>query len=429
MFGLNYKLLKLEKEGNPVYAGVVGAGNQGRGMINQMAGMPGMRPAIISDIRLENAVSAYENAGLTREQFIVTNDLKEANEALKNGKFVVTEDFKLVAQAEGISTVVDATGVPEVGARLAVEAIENGKNIVMLNVETDVTIGSYLKILADKKGVVYTGSAGDEPGAVKEYYDFAKAMGFQVRVIGKGQNHKINRESTPDTVAKEAKSLGLAPKMLCSFKDGTKTMVEMTAMANSTGMTCDIRGAHGPSTDVDGLAGTFLSKEEGGILDRYGVVEYVNGVAPGVFAIIAHGNSEVNGEMRYLRMGDGPNYTLFRPFHLCSLETPLSVAMASIDKMATIAPLGKPVCEVITLAKRDLKAGEPLDYIGGYTVYGMIEEYDTAKRMNAVPIGLINKNTVAKKDIKKGEVITYDMLAMDENSYIYELRKLQDAVY
>ena len=123
MFGLNYKLLKLEEEGNPVYAGVVGAGNQGRGMINQMACMPGMRPAIISDIRLENAVSAYENAGLTREQFIVTNDLKEANEALKNGKFVVTEDFKLVAQAEGISTVVDATGVPEVGARLAVEAI------------------------------------------------------------------------------------------------------------------------------------------------------------------------------------------------------------------------------------------------------------------------------------------------------------------
>ena len=105
------------------------------------------------------------------------------------------------------------------------------------------------------------------------------------------------------------------------------------------------------------------------------------------------------------------------------------MAMASIDKMATIAPLGKPVCEVITLAKRDLKAGEPLDYIGGYTVYGMVEEYDTAKRMNAVPIGLINKNTVAKKDIKKGEVITYDMLAMDENSYIYELRKLQDAVY
>lgn len=429
MFGLNYKLEKLEKEGNHVTVGVVGAGNQGRGMINQLVSMPGMKPAIISDIIVENAVNAYLNAGLKEDDFVVTNSVEEASTAIKDGKYVVTQDYKVVVAVEGISTVVDATGVPEVGAHLAVEAIENGKNIVMLNVETDITIGSYLKILADKKGVVYTGSAGDEPGAVKEYYDFAKAMGFEVRVIGKGQNHMINRAATPETVAEEAKELKLAPKMLCSFKDGTKTMVEMTAMANSTGMTCDVRGSHGPTTDVNGLAATFLTKEEGGILDKYGVVEYVNGVAPGVFAIVAHKNEEVNAEMRYLRMGDGPNYTLFRPFHLCSLETPLSVAMAAIDHMPTIAPIGKPVCEVLTVAKRDLKAGEALDYIGGFTVYGMIEDYDTAKAMNAVPIGLVNKNITVKKDVKMGEVLTYDMLNMDENSYVYQLRKLQDAIY
>lgn len=429
MFGLNYKLQKLEEEGNPVTVGVVGAGNQGRGMINQLVSMPGMRPSIISDIRVENAVQAYLNAGLSREDFVVTNDQDKADTALRDGKFVVTENYSIVAAAEGISTVVDATGVPEVGAHLAVEAIEHGKNIVMLNVETDITIGSYLKTLADEKNVVYTGSAGDEPGAVKEYYDFAKAMGFEVRVIGKGQNHAINRASNPDTVAEEARQLNLAPKMLCSFKDGTKTMVEMTAMANSTGMTCDIRGSHGPTTDVNGLAGTFRLKEDGGILDRYGVVEYVNGVAPGVFAIIAHDNAEVNAEMKYLRMGDGPNYTLFRPFHLCSLETPLSVAMAAIDKMATIEPIGKPVCEVLTVAKKDLKAGEALDYIGGYTVYGLIEDYDTARKMNAVPIGLVNKNIKLKQDVKMGEVLTYDMLEMDEDSYVYQLRKLQDELY
>lgn len=429
MFGLNYKLENLEKAGTPIMAGVVGAGNQGTGMINQMVHMPGMKPAIISDIRVDVAAKAYEHAGLSKDQVVVSDDIDEINEALKDGKYVVTSNFSNVTKAELIETIVDATGVPEVGAHLAVESIENGKNIVMLNVETDITIGAYLKKIADEKGVVYTGSAGDEPGAVKEYYDFAKAMGFNVRVIGKGQNHMIDRTSNPETVAELAKELNLAPKMLASFKDGTKTMVEMTAMANSTGLTCDVRGSHGPTTDVNGLAGTFLTKGEGGVLDNYGVVEYVNGVAPGVFAIIAHDNEEVQAEMKYLRMGDGPNYTLFRPFHLCSLETPLSVAMASIDKMATIAPIGKPVCEVITVAKKDLKAGESLDYIGGFTVYGMIEKYDVAKENNYVPLGLINKNTKVKVDIKMGQEITYDMLEMDESSYVYELRKLQDQLY
>lgn len=428
MFGLNYKLQAQEEKG-ALAVGIVGAGNQGAGMINQMVSMPGLKPAVISDIREDAAIEAYLHAGLTRDDFVVTNRLSELNDALHAGKYAVTSDCALVAQAEGVTTVVDATGVPEVGARLAVDTIENGKHIVMLNVETDVTIGSYLKSLADKKGVVYTGSAGDEPGAVKEYYDFAKAMGFEVRVIGKGQNHMIERDSNPDTVAALAKELSLQPKMLASFKDGTKSMVEMTAMANSTGMVCDIRGAHGPTTDVQGLASTFLKKEEGGILHDYGVVEYVNGVAPGVFAVIAHGNAEVNAEMKYLRMGDGPNYTLFRPFHLCSLETPLSVAMAAIEHMPTITPLGRPVCEVLTVAKKDLKAGEALDYIGGYTVYGLIERYDTARQMKAVPLGLINKSTRLKQDVKKGEVLTYDMLEMDESSFVYRLRKLQDEMY
>ncbi len=429
MFGLNYKLLKREDEGKPVRVGVVGAGNQGRGMINQMAEMPGMTPCIISDIRVDNAVEAYEKAGIGKEQIAITNVLADANDALRQGKYVITEDAGIVAAVDGVSTVVDATGVPEVGAHLAVDTIEHEKNIVMLNVETDVTIGSYLKLLADKKNVVYTGSAGDEPGAVKEYFDFAKAMGFEVRVLGKGQNHAINRAATPESVAEEAAKLALAPKMLCSFKDGTKTMVEMTAMANSTGLRCDIRGAHGPSTDVAGLAKTFLRKEEGGILNSYGVVEYVNGVAPGVFAIVSHKNPAVNDEMRYLRMGDGPNYTLFRPFHLCSLETPLSVAMASIDHMATIAPIGCPVCEVLTAAKRDLKAGEALDYIGGFTVYGLIENYETAKAMNALPLGLVNRNMKVKRDVRKGEILTYDMVELDESSFVYQLRKKQDSIY
>jgi len=432
MLGLNYKLEQLEKAGTPIMAGIVGAGQMGRGLVAQMMSMKGMRPAVVVDVALENAKNACNNAGLVEnKEYAVAETIEQGNKLLGQGKFVVTSNNELATKCDAIDCVVDATGVPEVGAKVAVDAINNKKHICMLNVETDVCIGHILYKMARNAGVVYTGSAGDEPGAVIELFDFAKALGFDVRVVGKGKNNAIDYDCTPETVADEARRKGSSPKMICAFKDGTKTMVEMTAMANATGLLPDVVGAHGASGTVGDLPNLLSLKSEGrgGILNSYGVVEYINGIAPGVFIIISTDQPDILHELNYLSMGEGPNFCLYRPYHLCSLETPLSVAKACIDHEPTIVPRAGAVAETCTVAKIGLKAGDMLDGIGGYTIRGTFISAGDAKERNALPMGLVNKNTKMARDVKKGEIITYDDVILDQGSLMLQLRKLQDALF
>lgn len=429
MLGMNNKLRALDERGEKILASIVGAGQMGKGMVSQMMLMKGLKPAVVVDINIDNAINAYKNAGISEDEFKVVSTINEANQWIEQGKYIVTDNAEIAAKANLIDVAVDATGVPEVGAKVALDAIYNKKHIVMLNVETDIVIGPLLKKFADNAGVIYTGSAGDEPGAVKELYDFADALGFDVRVIGKGKNNALDFDCNPDTVLEEATRRGVSPKMLTSFKDGTKTMVEMTAMSNATGFIPDVRGGHGAIGKVEDLPSLFRLKEEGGILNKYGVVDYINGVAPGVFIIVSSKLPEIKHEMEYLSMGPGPNYVLYRPYHLCSLETPLSVVKAVLDKQSTIVPLGAPISETVTVAKKDLKAGDKLDGIGGYTVYGIFEQATIAKQIGALPLGLVNKKTTLKKDVKKGELITYDMVDLDGDSLIVQLRKLQDTMF
>lgn len=426
MLNLNTRLKQLEESGKKINIGLVGAGQMGRGMTSQMFCMKGIRPAVISDINVDNAKKAYTLAGINPDDIAVAKTPSEAEEAISRGKYVVTDDLEVVTKALPVDVVIDATGVPEVGAQLALESIYNGKHIVMLNVETDVTVGPILKKMADSAGVVYTVSAGDEPGAIKELYDFADGMGFEVVVVGKGKNNPLNLDANPDTVREKAEAQKMNPKMLASFVDGTKTMVEMTAVSNAIGFLPTQRGLIGLKATVKELPKLLSLKEEGGILDRYQVVEYINGIAPGVFVIVRTNLPAIREEMAYLSMGEGPNYVLYRPYHLTSIETPLSAARAYIYHEPTIAPKGAPVSETVTVAKKDLKAGEHLDSIGGYTVYGVIDTFNNAKKQNALPIGLVNKNVVLKKDIKKGETITYDAVELDESSLILQLRRMQE---
>ena len=238
-------------------------------------------------------------------------------------------------------------------------------------------------------------------------------------------------ECTPETVAEEAHRRGASPKMICSFKDGTKTMVEMTAMANATGFKPDVIGAHGAASDLAGLNDVLSLKSEGrgGVLNHYGVIEYINGVAPGVFVIIGTDQPDVAAELEYVSMGKGPNYTLYRPYHLCSLETPMSVAKACIDHEPTLIPRFGRVAETITVAKKDMKAGECLDGIGGYTIRGTFMSAEDADAQNALPMGLVDSKTVLTKDVKKGEIITYDHVKLNNDNLIVQLRKLQDALF
>jgi predicted homoserine dehydrogenase-like protein len=432
MIGMNYKLLELEERGTPIYAGIVGAGQMGRGMAAQMLSMKGMRPAVLADVVIGNARRAYDNAGLMAgKDYDQAETIEDGNRLLAQGKFVVTTNNELATKCGRIDCTVDATGVPEAGAKIAVDAINNKKHIVMLNVETDVCIGHILYKLARNTGVVYTGSAGDEPGAVIEMYDFARALGFDVRVVGKGKNNKVDYDCTPDSAAEEAKRKNMSSKMLCSFKDGTKTMVEMTAMANATGFLPDVIGAHGASGGVKDLPNLLSLKSEGrgGVLNSYRVIEYVNGVAPGVFVIISTTQPDILHELSYLSMGDGPNFALYRPYHLTSLETPLSVAKACIDHEPTIVPREGLVAETVTVAKIDLRAGDFLDGIGGNTVRGTFISARDARAKNALPMGLVNKQTRMRQDVKKGEIVTYPDVELDENSLMLQLRRLQDALF
>ncbi len=429
MISISKKLKALEEENNRIRVGVVGAGLMGTGLVTQMSIMKGMTPSILVDRTEEKAIKAYLSAGISREQILIANSLDEMNYGMEQGKYIVSSNIEYASRANLVDVVVDATGRPDTGAEIAMNSINNRKHIVMLNIEADATIGHILNKHAKDAGVVYTGSAGDEPGAVKEIYDFADMLGFNILALCKGKNNPLDFRITPDILKERAGKDNLNPRMLTSFIDGTNTMIEMAVVANATGFIPDIRGCHGPDAELKTLAQLFSLKSEGGILNQYGIVDFVKGVAPGVFAVISSDKTIVNEQMRFLKMGDGPNYILYRPYHLTSLETPISVARAYFDNIPTIAPLDqKPSAEVITIAKKDLKAGERLDSIGGYTIYGTLETYDKAKAENLVPIGLINENTIVLKDIKMGETISYEDIELD-NSYICKLRREQDSIF
>lgn len=429
MLNLNQKLIQRQENDQIINVGIVGSGQMGKGLVSQIALMKGMKTVMLADIIIENAIEAFHLAKIHDEDIVVTNNIETAQDAIKKGKYVACEDYRMVCECPLLSTVVDATGITDMGALIAECAIESGKNIIMLNVETDVTIGHILKYKADQAGVIYSASSGDEPGAVKELYDFADAMGLDILVIGKGKNNKVDLECNPETVYEEATRRGIAPKMLASFKDGTKTMVEMTCMSNATGFLPDIRGAHGVKANTENVCDILRLKSEGGVLNNYKVVEYVDGLAPGVFIIVTTDMPQIHHEIQYLKVGKGPNYLLYRPYHLCSLETPLTIARAEIYKEAClIQKSGPPISETITVAKKDLKAGEYIDGIGGYTVYGSFETYKTACKENLVPIGLINKDTKVIRNVKKGEVLTFADLQFDQNSPVFKMRELQKKI-
>ena len=428
MWNIDKKLAQLSAQGKDVQVGIVGAGQMGRGLVTQFLMIHGMRPSIVSSRNEENALKCYLEAGAKREDIVIAHTLAEINAGMERGKYVVTPYAELVSQANLVDVMLEATGIPDVGARVAEQAIANKKHVVMLNVETDVVVGPILKKMADEAGVIYTGSAGDEPGAVMELYAFAKAIGFEVRVVGKGKNNKLDRTATPASSEAEALLKRMNPKMLCSFKDGTKTMVELAAISNATGYIPDVVGAHGIQAQVADLPQRFRLKSEGGILNRYQVVEYVDGIAPGVFVTVFSDNPEVKHHMEYLAMGSGPVWTLYRPYHLCNMETPITIAKIMLEKESTIVPMGGLVSECVAVAKKDLQAGEYLDGLGGYTAYGSVCTKAAADLGGYLPLGLITEKAQMRKNVKQGQILTYADVRLDEATSIFRLRKRQDGI-
>ncbi|MFL6075656.1 MAG: NAD(P)H-dependent oxidoreductase [Mycobacteriales bacterium] len=411
-----------QKLGRPVRVGLVGAGQMGTGLVAQVGRIPGMSVAAIADVDTGRAERAYAGAGVAG--VVSGDDPDRLASAVEEGRPVAVGDAELLTGLP-VDFVVEATGVPEVGARVAFAALLAGKDVGLLNVECDITVGYLLTSLARRGGQVYTVCRGDEPAEAKRLVDYARDLAFEVVCAGKGKNNPMDVTSTPDSLAAEAAEKGMNPKMLCSFVDGSKAMIEMAALANATGLEVSTRGMHGPATTVDGLAEVYRPVAEGGILDRAGVVDYCTGpVAPGVFAVVRSDDRTVIDEMRYLKMGPGPYFTLYRPYHLASIEAPLSIAEAVLDRTPSLQPDGWRA-EVCAAAKRDLAAGDRIDGIGGHTVYGIIESAAAAGAENLVPIGLLAGARMVRP-VPQGKVLTWADVEVDETSTLAHLRRLQD---
>lgn len=419
------RLISHEREiGHPVRVGLVGAGQMGRGLIDQVHRIPGMEVAAVADVKPGLAEVSLRAAGIA--DVAGGADADRLAEVVALGGHVATTDAALLARLP-VDIIIEASGLPEVAATVALEAILAGKDIGLLTVEADVTVGLLLARLAASAGCVYTVCRGDEPAEAKRLVDYAQDLGFEVICAGKGKNNRIDRTATPGQVTGEAERRGMNPKMLTSFVDGSKTMIEMAALSNATGLRVSCRGMHGPAATVDRLAQIFATKDEGGLLERGHVVDYATGpIAPGVFCVARSDSKLIKEEMAYLGMGDGPTYAFYRPYHLASVEAPLTVAAAVLDRKPDLAP-AEWNAEVVATAKRDLRPDEELDGIGGTTVYGLVEEAGVAAAESLLPLGLAYRARV-RRAVPQGQPLSYDDVELDASSTLLQLRKLQDSL-
>lgn len=407
--------------GRPISIGLIGIGQMGAGIVAQSRHLPGLRISAVADIDIDRATRALARRGI--DDAVVTDDLDDATEAVGNGRTVVTGDAELVPVLP-LDVVVEATGVPEVGVRVGLAAALAKRDLISMNVEADVTIGRFLKREFELSGSVYTLAAGDEPSAAWELVDFARTIGLEVIAAGKGKNNPLRQDATPASVADEAARKHMNPKMLAAFVDGTKTMCEMATLANATGFPPDIPGMHGPAVDARDLAAVFRPSEDGGILSRRGIVDYVTGdVAPGVFVVVRSDDPEIVRDLVYLQLGPGPYWSLIRPYHLANLEVPMSIVRAVRDRRATLAPQYR-VAEVGARAKRDLEPGERVTGIGDEHVFGFTWPAPAADDMGLVPLG-VTEGASVRKQVSAGEPLTFDDVELAEDSVLVRTWRLQ----
>jgi predicted homoserine dehydrogenase-like protein len=434
-------------ESTPAPVGVIGIGRMGRGVVDQIATMPGLRATVLADVDIARAVAALTENGWTADQICTTESLGDATDALAAGRPVATADANLVPQLP-IAALVEATGVPEVGAEVAAAAIEQKRHVVMLNVEADVVVGPILAHRARQAGVVYTLAAGDQPGVIFELAEWAQTLGFRIVCAGRGTVlFPDDRHATPETYEEMAARNRLNPRMLCSFRDGTKSQTEMAAVSNVLQMPPAVRGMLEPHVAWPDLGRVFSLREQGGILESEGVVDMANAVDgsgayvhqdkvfPGIFVVVTSDHPGVRSAMGWLfepGFGGtppqlGPNWGLFRPYHLPCVETPMSVARAIVQGRPTGDLRGGMVAELITVAKKDLAAGEALDGAGGYTVYGVSERYETAKQEGLLPLGFAYSGRT-RRAIKRDQPISWDDVEVDRSGPLHELRQEQERV-
>lgn len=429
MIIVDQALEKRQRENRPIRVGMIGAGFMARGIALQMfTAVQGMRLVAISNRSLDGAVRAYREAGI--EQPTTVESVRKLEDKIETGHFAVTDDALLLSRAANIDVVIEVTGAIEFGAQVVIEAIKHGKHVVMMNAELDGTIGPILKVYADNAGVVITNADGDQPGVIMNLYRFVKGIGVRPVLCGniKGLQDPYRNPTTQEGFARQWKQ---KPHMVTSFADGTKVSFEQAIVANATGMRVGRRGMYGPTVP----AGTAIQESVNWFpLDEIaqgpGVVDYVVGAAPGpgVFVIGEHRHPMQQHYLNLYKLGAGPYYCFYTPYHLCHFEVHNTVARAALFGDAAITPIGRPLVDVVATAKVDLPAGKVLDGMGYYMTYGQCENSDVVVAERLLPIGLA-EGCRLKRDLPKDHVLTYDDVEVPTGRLCDQLRAEQNRYF
>lgn len=413
--------------GNLIRVGMIGAGFMGRGIANQMINsVPGMELVAIANRNLEGARRAYQEAGQDTVQAVTT--LSGLETAIAKGQPAITEDALLLCQAEGIDALIEVTGTVEFGAQVVLEAIHHHKHVILMNAELDGTIGPILKVYADRAGVILSACDGDQPGVQMNLYRFVKSIGLTPLLCGniKGLQDPYRNPTTQEAFAQR---WGQKPHMVTSFADGSKISFEQAIVANATGMSVAKRGMLGYdySGHVDEMTHLYDVEQ---LKAWGGIVDYVVGAkpGPGVFVFATHDDPKQRHYLELYKLGEGPLYSFYTPYHLCHFEVPLSVARAVLFQDAVLAPIGGPQVEVVTTTKIDLKAGETLDGIGYYMTYGQCEKAEVVQAQNLLPMGLA-EGCRLKRDIPKDWVLSYADVELPQGRLCDKLRSEQNAYF
>ncbi len=411
------QLHRLESRNQSIRTAVIGAGFMGRGLIYQLCHTPGMSPSLLVVRNIDRGVDAYRTCGFNPQEIIVSDNPRTLADAVQRKKPAITTDIDAATSVIPIDVFIEATGHVEYGARCALSAILHRKHFVSLNAETDATVGPILKQKADQAGIVYTNADGDQPGVLMRLIEYCRGCGFEVRCAVNCKGF-MNIRATPDSIKEWAIKQNTSPRMTAAFTDGTKMNIELNVVCNAANLLPAKRGMVGVKTDLKNALEDF---QNSGALTDFGTVDYTlaGDFAGGVFVIARAEHPEmVKPYLRYLKMGDGPDYLFYRPYHLCHIETPLSAAEAVIYREPTIAPRGAPIAHTIALAKRDLKAGESLDGIGGFNVYGQLDSAQNTQGL--LPIGLA-EDVQLTRPIAMDQTMPLDAVQLDESSLLVKL--------
>jgi predicted homoserine dehydrogenase-like protein len=426
MFIVDQELERLGRTRKPIRVGMVGAGFMARGIARQMLRyVKGIELAAIANRRPEMAREAYAASGDTDVAFV--NSVAALDQCIARGQHAVTDDPMLLCDCNGIDVILEVTGAVEFAAHVVMRAIAQGKHVVIMNAELDGTIGPILKRYADQAGVVITNTEGDQPGVIMNLYRWVKGLGIRPVLCGniKGLHDPYRNPTTQEGFARK---WGMKAPMVTSFADGTKISFENAIVANATGMRVAKRGMYGPvvepGTPIQQAVDWYPTEA---LLTGPGIVDYCVGAMPnpGVFVL---GTIEDETQIHYLslyKMGPGPLYCFYWPYHLCHFEVPTTVARAVIFRDAAIAPLGEPRVDVVAAAKRDLRPGEVIDGLGHYMTYGLCENADTVHAERLLPIGLA-EGCRLKRDVPRDQVLKYEDIELPSGRLCDTLRLEQD---